>query len=141
MVRFMDTIEQDRDVDVAAIERIIGDVERGFNTKDVELSVRHFADDATATSATGVRVTGRDALIEAHRAGFAGFLKDQYARYTIAGITFLRPDVALVHKEARATTPDGELKDLDHTMVALYVMAKNGGRWRIAARANTLVPR
>jgi uncharacterized protein (TIGR02246 family) len=111
------------------------------NTEDVELSVRHFADDATVTSATGVRLTGRDALVEAHCTGFAGFLKDQYARYTIAGITFLRPDVALVHKEARAATPDGEPTDLDHTMVALYVMAKDGDRWQIAARANTLVPR
>lgn len=137
----MDTTDRDRADDVAAIERIIGDVETGFNTKDVELSVRHFAADATATSATGVRVTGRAALLEAHRAGFARSLKDQYARYTIGGITFLRPDVALVHKEARATTPDGDLKDLDHTMVALYVLVKEGGRWRIAARANTLVPR
>ncbi|HZM30722.1 MAG TPA: SgcJ/EcaC family oxidoreductase [Acidimicrobiales bacterium] len=136
----MDAIDRDRADDVATIERIIGDVETGFNTKDVELAVRHFADDATATSATGVRVTGREALVEAHRTGFAGFLKDQYARYTIAGITFLRPDVALVHKEARATTPEGDLVDPDHSMVALYVMVKDGHRWRIAARANTLVP-
>ena len=125
--------------DVAAIERIIGDIEAGFNRRDPELAVAHFADDATATSATGVRITGREALLNAHRLGYAGFLKDQYVRYTIAGITFLRPDVALVQKEARATTPEGDLIDLDHAMVALYVLAKDGDRWLIAARANTLV--
>lgn len=127
------------DDDVAAIERIIGDIEAAFNRKDADLAVAHFADDATATSATGVRITGRDALLEAHQQGYAGFLKDQYVRYTIAGITFLRPDVALVQKEARATTREGDLIDLDHAMVALYVLAKDGDHWRIAARANTLV--
>jgi uncharacterized protein (TIGR02246 family) len=127
--------------DVAAIERIIGDIEAWFNRKDADLAVGHFAADATATSATGVRITGREALLEAHRRDFAGFLKDQYARYTIAGITFPRPDVALVQKEARATTPEGELIDLDHAMVALYVLVKDGDRWLIAARANTLVTR
>jgi uncharacterized protein (TIGR02246 family) len=137
----MDTTDPDRAADVAAIERIIGDVESAFNTKDAELAVAHFADDATATSATGVRLTGREALLEAHRTGFAGFLKDQHARYTIAGIKFLRPDVALVHKEARATTPEGDLVDLDHAMVALYVLIKDADRWLIAARANTLVAR
>ena len=137
----MDDTEARYADDVAAIERIISDIEAGFNHNDAELAVAHFADNATATSATGVRITGREALLHAHRRDYAGFLKDQYARYTIAGISFPRPDVALVQKEARATTPEGELIDLDHAMVALYVLVKDGDRWLIAARANTLVAR
>jgi uncharacterized protein (TIGR02246 family) len=87
-----------------------------------------------------VQLTGRDALLEANRTGLAGFLRDQFARYEVADITFLRPDVAVAHKHAWATTPDGELLDVGHTMIALYVLVKEDQRWWIAARQNTLVP-
>ena len=52
---------------------------------------------------------------------------------------FVRPDVALVRKHARAITAEGEPLDLDHSMSALYVLTKEEGRWWIAARQNTLV--
>jgi uncharacterized protein (TIGR02246 family) len=125
--------------DVAAIAGVIADVEKGFNTKDPELSVAHFAADATAVSVKGALSTGRDELLEAHRIGYAGPLRDQYARYELGDVRFLRPDVAVVHKRATATTPEGEPLDVGHAMIALYVLVRDDGRWRIAARQNTLV--
>jgi uncharacterized protein (TIGR02246 family) len=129
------------DQDEAAIRRIIADVQAAFNTNDADLMTEHFAKDATAVTAMGERVTGWDALLAANREGLAGFLRDQYARYDVTDVRFLRPDVALAYKEARATTSTGDLIDLDHTMVALYVLVKDNDRWRIAARQNTLAPR
>lgn len=85
---------------------------------------------------------GRAALVEAHQAavGPGGFLRDQYARYEVEDVTFVRPDVALARKLARAVSAEGAPVDLHHTMSALYVLAKEGGRWWIVARQNTLIP-
>lgn len=127
--------------DIAAIRAVIADIEAGFNEKDAERSVAHFGDEATDVSVAGVLIAGRDALLAAHRTGYAGPLRDQFARYELGDITFLRPDVAIAHKHARAVTPDGEPIDLEHTMIALYVFVRNGGRWQVAARQNTLARR
>jgi uncharacterized protein (TIGR02246 family) len=130
---------QDHDADVAAIARVIADVETGFNTNDPDVSVAHFARNATAVTVSGLQVSGHDALLEANRTGLAGPLRDQHARYELADVTFLRPDVAVAHKRAWATTADGEPIDVGHAMIALYVLVREGGRWWIAARQNTLV--
>jgi uncharacterized protein (TIGR02246 family) len=127
--------------DVRAIRDVIADNETGFNTNDAELSVAHFTDDAWGVAVTGVRVAGRPALLAAHRAGLAGPLRDQYARYRVGEVNFLRPDVAIAQKYATATDPDGRPIKLDHAMIALYVLVKEGDHWRVAARQNTLVAR
>lgn len=133
--------KQNRDEDVRAIRDVVADVEAGFNTNDAELSVAHFTEDAWGVAVTGARVAGRPALLAAHRAGLAGPLREQYARYRVGEVHFLRPDVAIAQKYATATDSDGRPIDLDHTMIALYVLVKEGDRWRVAARQNTLVAR
>lgn len=130
----------DHTADIAAIERLVADVETGYNTNDAELMISGFTANAAAGNAVGTVVTGRDALLEAARHGLAGFLKDQYVRYEVSDIVFLRPDIAIAHKVARATTADGELIDRDPAMVALYVLVREQGRWWVAARHNTMVP-
>lgn len=119
----------------------MADVEGGFNTNDAALMNKHVAPDATLVSAMGVRLVGLDEVMTASEAGLAGPLRDQFARYEVKDVRFVRPDVALAYKEAYAITADGEPIDLDHTMCALYVLVKDDGRWRVAARQNTLVPR
>lgn len=130
----------DHTADIAAIEQLIADVETGYNTNDAELMVSGFVANAAAGNAVGAVVTGRDALLESARRGLAGFLKDEYVTYEITDIVFLRPDIAIAHKAARATTADGELLDRDPAMVALYVLVMENGRWWVAARHNTPVP-
>ncbi|PXX57875.1 uncharacterized protein (TIGR02246 family) [Nocardia tenerifensis] len=130
----------DHSADIAAIEKIIGNVETAYNTNDAALMTADFTANAMVVNAVGALTTGRDALLEANRHGLAGFLKDEYVRYEITDITFLRPDVAFAHKVAGATTADGELIDIDHAMIALYVLVKEDGRWWTAARQNTLIP-
>ncbi|MCM6776816.1 SgcJ/EcaC family oxidoreductase [Nocardia sp. CDC159] len=127
--------------DIAAIRAIIGRVESGYNTNDAELMTADFLDNATVVNAMGTLLTGRAELLESSRAGLAGFLKDEYVRYDTIDITFLRPDVAIAHKHARATTPDGDLIDQEPAMIALYVLIKEDGRWWAAARQNTPISR
>jgi len=127
--------------DIEEIRQVIADVERGFNTNDAALMNKHLARDAAVVNAMGVRVVGFDEIMAVSEKGLAGPLADQYARYEVRDVRFIRPDVALVHKEAYAVTEDGEPIDLEHAMNALYVLVKEDGRWLVEARQNTLVPR
>ncbi|WP_278262863.1 SgcJ/EcaC family oxidoreductase [Nocardia sp. AG03] len=127
--------------DIAAIRQIITDTQTAMNTNDAELLTASFAENATVGNAAGMVISGRDALLAANRRGLAGFLKDEYVRYDVTDIRFPRPDVALAYKQARATTPEGELIDIEPAMVALYVLVKEGGRWWTVARQNTPVPK
>jgi uncharacterized protein (TIGR02246 family) len=130
---------RDHTADIAAITALIKDVETGFNTNDPELLVRPFLANGSVVNVMGVQLTGIDAMLAASRSGLAGALADQYAEYALADITFVRPDVAIAHKHAWATTADGTRLDVGHTMIALYVFVKHDGAWWAAARQNTLV--
>jgi uncharacterized protein (TIGR02246 family) len=130
----------DHSADRAAITQIVRDVEAGLNANDPEPTTRHFAEDAVAVGVDGRRTAGRSALVEAHVAALGGFLRGQYARYDIVGITFVRPDVALLHKQARAADEAGNPLGEAPVMAALYVLVKERGRWWIAARQNTPIP-
>ena len=111
------------------------------------------AEDALAFGVTGpsLRASGvaRDVRRDEPYAGYEAFefdvvthdAADCYARYEVRDVRFVRPDVALVHKEAYAVTAGGEPIDLEHAMNALYVLVKQDGRWLVKARQNTLVPR
>ncbi|MFE2957510.1 SgcJ/EcaC family oxidoreductase [Nocardia tengchongensis] len=131
----------DHAADRAAIEAVIATVEIAMNTNDAELLVKDVARNAVVGNAVGALMRGRDVVLEASRAGLAGFLKDEYVRYEVTDIAFLRPDVAIAHKAARAVTAAGEPIDVEAAMVALYVLTKEDERWWIAARQNTPVPR
>jgi uncharacterized protein (TIGR02246 family) len=129
----------DRIEDIAALRRVIADIETAFNRNDPELLVAHFTADGTAVDVRGRLLAGRAAMLEAARAGLAGPLRDQFARYELGDVTFLGPDVALAHKRATATAVDGTPQDVGHAMIALYVFVREDGAWRVAARQNTLV--
>lgn len=131
----------DHTADAAAIAHIVQDVEDGFNRGDADLLVRHFADDGFAVSVTGQLLAGRAEMLEVSRQLLDGPLRDQHARYEIDDLRFLRPDVAIARKHAWATDADGNDVDMDHSMTALYVLVKEGDRWWVAARQNTLVAR
>lgn len=125
--------------DRQAIEDLISDIETAVNTDDVDLAVEHLAGDAWATTVGGHRSSGWDRLLAAHRDAFAVPLRDQHARYHVGDVTFVAPDVAVVHKLAWATDAEGDDLSDEPAMTALYVMVERDGRWWIAARANTLV--
>lgn len=136
----VDDTTVDHTDDIAEITALIKDVETGFNTNDADLLVRPFIANASVVNVMGVQLSGLEDLLASSRRGLAGPLADEYATYELADITFLRPDVAIAHKHAWATTPDGTRLDVGHTMIALYVFVKQDGVWWAAARQNTLIP-
>ncbi|MGY1690752.1 SgcJ/EcaC family oxidoreductase [Geodermatophilus sp. SYSU D01105] len=133
-----------RDADRDQWAAVIADIERGSNTKDPVLSVTHFLPEAWTVTVAGSEAEGREALLEAHRRGLSGPLRDQYARYDYARYDVVRvalpaPDVAVLQEHARVTDADGRPLDVGHAMTALYVFVRRDGRWQVLARQNTLV--
>ena len=122
-----------------ALAALVDDVERGFNTNDAELMVSPFTDDAWAVGVTGTVHSGREEMVEVSRQLLAGPLHDQHAAYQLADVRLLRSDVAIARKLARVADPERGTVELAPSMVALYVFAKEDGRWRVAARQNTLI--
>jgi uncharacterized protein (TIGR02246 family) len=131
--------DADHDADLDALRQVIADIEAGFNTNDASLGVEHFAANGTVVNAVGTKLIGWDALLDAHQKGYAH--NDEYVSYTLADVTFLRPDVAIAHKHAVEADAEGALVSDEVAMVALYVFVKEEGRWWIAARANVLTAR
>lgn len=125
--------------DIAAIRQIIADTETAYNTNDAELMTKHFARNATVVNAMGVTLSGVDEIVESTRQGLAGFLREEHVRYDLLDVLFVRPDVALAYKGARATDAEGNLLDPEHVMKVLYVVVKEDGRWWAVARHHTLV--
>jgi uncharacterized protein (TIGR02246 family) len=85
---------RDHEDDIAAIRQLIADVETGFNTNDAELLVSPFIRDGSAVNVAGVLLSGFPAMLENARAGLAGPLRNRNARYELADVVCLRPDVA-----------------------------------------------
>lgn len=129
----------DHTADVEDVRRVIADTERAFNGNDAELLVEHFARNVTAVGVTGTALHGRTAVLEASRTLFAGPLRDQRARYDLAEVLFVRPDVALARKNATAVDADGAALSVGHAMTALYVLVREHDRWWVVSRQNTLV--
>ena len=130
----------DRSQAVAAIEAVIADHERAFNTKDAELLAAHFRERSWSVGVNGVELEGRSALVDAAKAAFAGPLAEGKARYRPGEVQFLGDDVAICHMYATAITDDGVPTGPDPAMIALYVFHREGAEWQVVARQNTLVP-
>ena len=64
-------------------------------------------------------------------------------QFDASNVTFIRPDVALVHvtnEMSGLVGPDAQAMP-SHTELSLRVLVKEGAAWRIAAFQNTIVQR
>ncbi|ASO17762.1 uncharacterized protein (TIGR02246 family) [Actinoalloteichus hoggarensis] len=130
----------DHQADLASVAEVIREVEAAVNTNDAELLTARFTENTVVVNAAGSLLTGRRELLAANRRALAGFLRDEHVRYELGDVVFLRPDVAIAVKTARSATAAGEPLEADPSMIALYVLVKEAGRWWVAARENTLIP-
>ena len=133
------TTTVDRAGDVAAIRAIVSEQQEAFNTNDAERFAAPWRERSWAVAVTGVEIEGRAGTLAAAQRGFAGPLADQYAVYDPGTVEFLGDDVAILHVYATAADEHGDPVDVGHSMVALYVFAREDGRWQIVARQNTMV--
>ncbi len=127
--------------DLDAVHDVVHRVERAQQHKDSDAFLRLFTDDAVWVTAFGKRLTGLDEMSEFTRSVLPGSMATSTARYQVANVVFVRPDVALVQVDQQPVTLDGQPLHDEEPGRPLYVMVKSDRQWKIAAGQNTKVRR
>jgi uncharacterized protein (TIGR02246 family) len=123
-----------REAEIEAIERVVAALEHAQQYERPDEFAGLFRPDAIWTTGHGKRLTGRDEIAAFTHQVLPGAMKDATATYEVVHVLFIRPDVAAVKVRQRLVTVEGESEG-----TPLYVMARDDGRWRIAAGQNTEV--
>ncbi len=129
---------QDSGADEAAIRQIVKQVEDGWNAHDGKAFAAPFATDADYVVVNGNYIKGREAIAAGHTQIFTTIYKESHNVGTVKSIRFLRPDVAIVHIEWNLEFSMGGETKKSRAMNTM-IMAKEGGKWSIAAFHNTPV--
>lgn len=122
--------------DEAAIRENVKHMETGWNTKSGALFAKPFAEDADYVVINGMYIKGRSVIETAHQRIFDTIYKDTTINLAVKQIRFLRPDVAVVHVNARRNGPTKELTT--EALLTLFMTKEKAG-WTIAAFQNTQV--
>lgn len=133
----METQENPRAADIEAIERVVAEVERAQRNELPEAFTGLFRDDAVWTTAHGKRLNGVEEIAAFTRKVLPGAMKDVTPADEVEQVLFIRPDVAAVKVRRRYWNDGGEQVGREGS--PLYVMAREGGEWRLAACQNTQV--
>jgi uncharacterized protein (TIGR02246 family) len=137
--------------DEQSIRQIAQQLEYAWNQGDGVAFAAAFAEDAEFIDVLGEYHKGR-AIIEAgHRQILTTFYKDSRNEYTVEGIRFIRPDVAVAFIKARlishlAVGVDDPNRGSQTSATTredyarpTMVLAKDRGRWQIVTFQNTRI--
>jgi len=109
-----------------------------WNAADAAGFATHFAEDCTFIHIYGGQIDGRAAVEEAHRGIFNGIYRGSHNQYTVRGVRFVRPDVALVLIEARLQFQEqGQPREIAARPTLFAV--KQAGRWVVEMFQNTRI--
>ena len=125
--------------DIGAIRQTITEMESAFNQHDADELDRHFTQNATWVNVVGEKLSGWKQINETHKITLAGPLRHSYARYTVESIYFVRPDVAIAHIRQYPATSEGNIIENGQGSLAIYVMVKEQGTWKVSSGQNTFV--
>ena len=124
--------------DEQTIRELVAQMEAAWNAGDSVGFASHFTDDASFIHIYGGQLDGRPAIEAAHRQIFDTIYQGSLNKYSVEGIRFIRPDVAIVLVRAHLKfQTNGEAREI-HARPTL-VASKENGRWRVAAFQNTQV--
>lgn len=138
--------------DDRAIRAVVARCEAAWNASDSVAWAACMAEDVNFTSVLGDRYQGREIVERGHRHIFDTIYKDSRMTFTVEGVRFIRPDVALafVHQQLISRLPPSavastarqmKISDAMHETQAraTLMLAKNGGQWHVVAFHNTTV--
>jgi PPOX class F420-dependent enzyme/OxyR family protein/uncharacterized protein (TIGR02246 family) len=126
-----------------AAARLVGELQAGWDTRDADVTNRHFAADLLWGSPFGATVHGYEPLHAIHVR-----LKQQgrggpASRFELVKVLIPAPGVALAQFRRAALGPDGEPVEPSSDLtgpfseMVLYVLVRRGGTWWVAAGQNT----
>jgi PPOX class F420-dependent enzyme/OxyR family protein len=126
-----------------AVEKLVAELQEGYDRMDADISNRHFAADLIWGSPFGATVTGYDDLHAIHvrlkERGVGGLA----SRYEIVQTLAPTPGVAVAHVRRVALdadgnpAPEGDPAGAGFSEMALYVLVRRGRTWWLAAGQNT----
>jgi uncharacterized protein (TIGR02246 family) len=126
--------------DVEAIIRLVADLERAQQGEQPRAFMELIrAEDPVWTTAHGRRLSGWEEISRFTHQVLPGSMQDSSATCEAVRVLFIRPDVAAVSVRQRPVRLDGRPLEDQPEGRPLYILAKDDGRWRIAAAQNTLV--
>ena len=122
--------------DQEAIEQIIENWNKAWQTKDVKLAAQDYSDDADWTNAFGMKRRGRAEIEKFLGEVFSlSFVMTGESKTVEQSVKLIKPDVALVItrvERAGQRTPSGLEMGTRHTS-HLRVLLKSGKRWQIVS--------
>ena len=134
-----------------AIQQIVKQLESAWNAGDSVAYAAPFVDDADFVDVLGLHHNGRAPIEAGHRQIFDTIYRGSTVSYSVEGIRFVRPDVAIAFVRARLlsrltvgvddprrTSQVGEGIREDHARPTM-ILAKNNGKWRIVGFQNTRI--
>jgi PPOX class F420-dependent enzyme/OxyR family protein/uncharacterized protein (TIGR02246 family) len=127
----------------AAVQRLVAELQQGYDRQDADASNRHFAADLIWGSPFGATVAGYDDLHAIHVRLKERGVGGPASRYEIVQSLAPAPGVAVAHVRRVALDADGNpapehgASDAGFSEMALYVLVRRGGAWWLAAGQNT----
>jgi uncharacterized protein (TIGR02246 family) len=119
------------------LERIVAQLEAGWNAMDGPAFAAPFALDADFVTIRGEHFRGRPAIGGGHAAIFRTIYAGSTIRLTIEAARLLRPEVALMHVLSVLNAPQGPLAG-QHRARFTLVLTRELEDWVIAAFHNTV---
>jgi PPOX class F420-dependent enzyme/OxyR family protein/uncharacterized protein (TIGR02246 family) len=130
---------------MSAVASLVEELQAGWDQRDADIADRHLAADVLWGSPFGATVAGYDNLHGIHlrlkQEGRGG----PASRYEVVHVLALAPDVAVAQVRRIATDDEGVPVETSAELtgafseMALYVLARRGGTWWLAAGQNTPV--
>lgn len=122
-----------------AVRTVVSEYEKTWNDNDMTAWGELFTDDVDYVHRGGGWWKSNEENLEGHRRIHERLVEQNQAmtlELTVASITFLSSDIALIH--VTSGWPDFEGGDEGLEGVMTMVMVQDGGEWRIRALQNTL---
>lgn len=128
-------LKRDHDTDIEEINNTIQDWDKAWETKNVQLAIRHYSDDTDWTNAFGARVQSKEELEELlDRIFNMDFVMAGENNYGENEITFINDSIAKVRSQnirKNQKWPDGSQMD-DRYINHLRIYQKINGVWLIS---------
>lgn len=118
--------------DEAAIRQLVRDMESAWNRADSYAFARVFVEDGEFRSVWGQKVYRREAITEDHRHLFTTQLRNSQIEVQIAGIRFLRQDVAYLETISQIHHENNPFA----WTIGAAIIIKEAGIWRIVTLNN-----
>jgi PPOX class F420-dependent enzyme/OxyR family protein/uncharacterized protein (TIGR02246 family) len=125
-----------------AVERLVAELQEGYDRQDADITNRHFAADLIWGSPFGATVTGYDDLHSIHVRLKERGVGGPASRYEIVQTLVPAPGVAVAHVRRVALDAGGNPAPEDDATagfseMALYLLVRRDGTWWLAAGQNT----